>query len=80
MPGFNDDNGDPYYVVVYDYTPQAAGVKADAWLYAAIATQDDGFDFADNQPLNAERDTDTLELIAIFKGVGVNAFTSSNFI
>jgi len=27
-----------------------------------------------------ERDTDTLELIAIFKGVGVNAFTTDNFL
>ena len=79
LPAFNDTNGDDLYVILYDYTAQAPNQKADAWLYAAVATQDDGLDFADS-PGAIQRDTDTLELIAIFKGVGVNAFTQNNFV
>jgi len=76
LPAFLTPEAARVYVVLYDY---AAAGSADAWLYAAIATQNDGLDFAENA-LADTRDTDTLELIAIFKGVGVNAFTSSNFV
>jgi hypothetical protein len=77
IPSFNDNGVDGgFYVIVYDYAQVDA---ADAWLYAATSTQNDGFDFADN-PGGSVRDTDTLELIAIFKGVGVNAFTTDNFV
>ena len=76
IPEFADGGGAAFYVVVYDYQQTT---NADAWLYSAVATQGDGFDFADGKPAGDPRDTDTLELIAIFKGVGVNAFTSSNF-
>ncbi len=79
LPPFTDVAGDQLYVVLYDYSILAPGQKADAWLYAAVATQDDGLDFAENAAA-IERDTDTLELIAIFKGVGVNAFTTDNFL
>ena len=77
IPGFADNGRAAFYVVVYDYQQTT---NADAWLYSAVATQGDGFDFADGKPSSDPRDTDTLELIAIFKGVGVNAFTSSNFV
>ncbi len=77
IPDFDDNGGSRFYVVLYDY---AKGANADAWLYAATATQGDGFDFADGKAANVPRDTDTLELIAIFKGVGVNAFTTDNFL
>ena len=78
VPAFNDGGvGKGFYVVVYDY---AKGAAADAWLYSATATQNDGFDFADDPDQAKPRDTDTLELIAIFKGVGVNAFTTDNFV
>ncbi len=77
IPDFDDNGGSRFYVVVYDY---AKGANADAWLYAATATQGDGFDFADGKAANLTRDTDTLELIAIFKSVGVNAFTTDNFL
>ena len=79
LPPFLDSAGDQFYVVLYDYSALAPGQKADAWLYAAVSTQDDGLDFAENATV-IERDTDTLELIAIFKGVGVNAFTTDNFL
>jgi hypothetical protein len=79
LPPFLDSAGDQFYVVLYDYSALAPGQKADAWLYAAVSTQDDGLDFAENAAV-IERDTDTLELIAIFKGVGVNAFTTDNFL
>jgi hypothetical protein len=77
IPDFDDNGGSRFYVVLYDYAKEA---NADAWLYAATATQGDGFDFSDGKPANVTRDTDTLELIAIFKGVGVNAFTTDNFL
>jgi hypothetical protein len=77
IPDFEDNGGSRFYVVLYDYAKET---NADAWLYAATATQGDGFDFADGKPANVARDTDTLELIAIFKGVGVNAFTTDNFL
>jgi hypothetical protein len=77
IPDFEDNGGSRFYVVLYDYAKET---NADAWLYAATATQGDGFDFSDGKPANVTRDTDTLELIAIFKGVGVNAFTTDNFL
>ena len=79
LPPFTDVAGDQLYVILYDYSTLGPGQKADAWLYATVATQDDGLDFAENGAA-VERDTDTLELIAIFKGVGVNAFTTDNFL
>jgi len=79
LPPFLTPEAARVYVVLYDYAAAGSGEPVDAWLYSAIATQNDGLDFAEN-PTADTRDTDTLELIAIFKGVGVNAFTSSNFV
>jgi len=64
-----------YYIVVYN----GGTVTADAYLYAATATNGDGFNFADTAA-DAFVDLDTVELIGVFKNVGYNSFTGNNFI
>jgi hypothetical protein len=65
-----------YYVVIYD----GDGANANAYLYAAVATEGDFFDFADINGNTNGYDTDTVELIGFMQNVGANAFTSLNFI
>ena len=80
LPRITDSgSGKSFYIVVYSGDTTQSAATRDAWLYAATSTQSDGFDFAENTSA-ATRDTDTLELIAIFKGIGTNAFDSQHFI
>jgi hypothetical protein len=81
LPAFTDqsDVGSSFYVVVYSRDSSQATSDRDAWLYAATASQDDGFDFAEDVNA-AKRDTDTLELIGVFKGLGLDAFGQQHFI
>ena len=71
----NVNNGD-YYIVMYDGNE----VDSNAFLYAARATEGDGFDFADVDGPDTGYDADTVELIGVFNQVGGNAFTSQNFV
>jgi hypothetical protein len=65
-----------YYVVIYDGT----SADSNAWIYAATATEGDGFDFADTNGATNGFDTDTVELIGVLMGVGADNLTSQNFI
>ena len=65
-----------YYIVVYN----GGTASADGYLYAATATNGDGFNFADAAPSDTNYDRDTVELIGVFKNVGANSFTANNFI
>jgi hypothetical protein len=65
-----------YYVVIYDGT----SADSNAWIYAATATEGDGFDFADTNGATNGFDTDTVELIGVLMGVGADSLTSQNFI
>ena len=65
-----------YYIAVYDGT----SASANAFIYAATATEGDGFDFADVNGATNGYDQDTVELIGILTGVGANNLTSQNFI
>jgi hypothetical protein len=68
------DDGSYYLIFYSDSTP-----LADAWLYAAVATAGDGFDFVNSGGANANPlDRDTLELIGIFTDVGANNFSAAN--
>lgn len=62
-----------YYLILYSDESESA----DAWLYSALATASDGFDFS-HAAGGFSADRDTLELIAIFSDVGANSFSSSN--
>lgn len=70
----NVEDGE-YYVIVYD----GSDINANAFLYYARATEGDGFDFADVNGDTGGYDTDSVELMAVFHGVGANAFSSLNF-
>jgi Ca2+-binding RTX toxin-like protein len=76
MDQLNNVQDGNYYVVVYDGT----GAAANAFIYAATATEGDGFDFADVNAGTNGNDLDTVELIGILTGVGANNVTSQNFI
>jgi len=65
-----------YYVVIYDGT----SADSNAWIYAATATEGDGFDFADDNGSTNGYDVDTVELIGVIMGVGADNLTSQNFI
>jgi len=67
-----------YYIVAYSGTDAGA----DAYIYAATATEGDGFDFADVDGLGGigVYDTDTVELIGIIRGIGANTLTGLNFV
>ena len=65
-----------YYVVMYD----GNAADSNGYLYAATATEGDGFDFAEVDGDFSGYDTDTVELIGVFNQVGGNAFTSLNFV
>lgn len=81
LPPIEDsgDVGNSYYVIVYSRDLTQAASQRDAWLYAATASQDDGFDFVEDVT-RPKRDTDTLELIGVFKGLGLDAFNSQHFV
>ena len=76
MDQLNNVQDGHYYVVVYDGT----SASANAFIYAATATEGDGFDFADVNGATNGNDLDTVELIGILTGVGANNVTSQNFI
>ena len=65
-----------YYVVIYDGNFS----DSNAWIYAARATEGDGFDFADIDAGNQGFDTDSVELLGVLLGVGADSLTSQNFI
>lgn len=65
--GGKADNGAYYFVLYQDSSP-----SSDAWLYAGLAAGSKGFDYGQ------AGSQDTLELLAIFTGVGANSFTSAN--
>jgi len=65
-----------YYVVIYDGT----SADSNAWIYAATATEGDGFDFADDNGSTNGYDVDTVELIGVMMTVGADNLTSQNFI
>ena len=65
-----------YYVAIYDGT----SANSNAWIYAATATEGDGFDFADDNGSINGYDTDTVELLGVVMGVGADNLTSQNFI
>jgi hypothetical protein len=62
-----------YYLILYSDSTQSA----DAWLYSALATASNGFNFSHTSG-SPTLDRDTLELIAIFSDVGANSFSSAN--
>jgi len=72
----NLDDGD-YYIIVYNGTDVNT---ADAALYFARATAGNGLNFADTNGNLGDYDTDSLELLAVFQGVGANSFSSDNFL
>jgi Ca2+-binding RTX toxin-like protein len=76
MDQLNNVQDGNYYVVVYDGT----SATSNAFIYAATATEGDGFDFADVNGATNGNDLDTVELIGILTGVGANNVTSQNFI
>ena len=76
MDQLNNVQDGNYYIVVYDGT----SANANAFIYAATATEGDGFDFADVNGATNGNDLDTVELIGILTGVGANNVTSQNFI
>ena len=49
-------------------------------LYIARATAGNGFNFADTNGILGGIDTDSVELVAVFHGVGADSFNSQNFI
>ncbi|MCL7466750.1 hypothetical protein MXB90_17100, partial [Phaeovulum sp. NW3] len=73
LNGVQDGN---YYVVIYDGTDP----DSNAWIYAATATEGDGFDFADTNGATNGYDTDTVELIGFIDSIGADTLTSQNFI
>jgi hypothetical protein len=73
LNGVQDGN---YYIVIYDGTAP----DSNAWIYAATATEGDGFDFADTNGATNGYDTDTVELIGFITGIGADTLTSQNFV
>jgi hypothetical protein len=64
-----------YYIAIYDGNLD----DSNAWIYAATATEGDGFDFADTNGVTNGYDRDTLELIGLLTDVGADNLTSQNF-
>ena len=76
LDSLNNVQDGNYYVVIYDGNSSTSN----AWIYAARATEGDGFDFADvDGNTTSAYDTDSVELIGVLWSIGADTLTSQNF-